>query len=303
MPTKYAKLITSNADLKAAMLQSLKRSLKHHAPPLSLAIPGDVTTHGRLKPVDQVSETQGYAIIEDHIEAFLLDLGVSRKTSTVFYELSLATVKDSIPEILKRIALRDGLDLSISSIKARTRSFVVLLGRGEYHSTVIRQLFNTYLDEFSHLLQRWDFLPSDDDHSPESVRRHMESFKIPAFERKEVDPPLRRSKRLSCKVAASEETALAMVSKTRLSLSGPATPLKRNRKVAFEHAAEKPEEVQIAKKRKFLRPNLKENMSASIVGPVKPDAVGVKTRRTFGVGAVMRTVTNRTTQGKKSAVA
>ncbi|KAE9384631.1 hypothetical protein BT96DRAFT_640885 [Gymnopus androsaceus JB14] len=274
------------------MLQSLKRSIQYHPPP-SLAMPEDITKLRSLKNVIQESETKGYAIIEDHVEAYLLELGVSRKTSTVFYELSLTTVKDSIPEILKHIALRDGLDLSVNSIKARIRSFVVLLGRGEYDSTVIRQLFNTYLDEFSHLLQRWDFLPSDDEHSPESVRRKMESFKIPAFERKEVNPPLRRSKRLSCKVAASEETALAMVSKTRLSLSGPVTPPKRNRKTAFQDGKEKPEEIQMAKKRKFLRPNLKENTSASIVGPVKS---GAKTRRTFGVGAVMRTVTNRTTQ-------
>ncbi|KAE9403413.1 hypothetical protein BT96DRAFT_917513 [Gymnopus androsaceus JB14] len=288
MPTKYVKSITSNADLKAAMLQSLQRSIQHHPPPLSLL--------RSLKSVIQESEAKGYAIIEDHVEAFLLELGVSRKTST----LSVAAVKDSIPLIIGRRAADDGLVLSINIIKARARSFVVLLGRGEYDSTVIRQLFNTYLDEFSHLLQRWDFLPSDDEHSPESVRRKMESFKILAFERKEVDPPLRRSKRLSCKVAASEETALAMVSKARLSLSGPATPLKRNRKVAFEHAAEKPEEVQIAKKRKFLRPHLKENTSASIVGPVKP---GAKTRRTFGVGAVMRTVTSRSMQGKKTTVA
>ncbi|KAE9395245.1 hypothetical protein BT96DRAFT_922987 [Gymnopus androsaceus JB14] len=61
-----------------------------------------------------------------------------------------------------------------------------------------------------------------------------------------------------------------MASKTRLSLSGPATPPK----VAFEHAVEKPEEVQIAKKRKFLRPHLKENTSASIIGPVKTNARG-----------------------------
>ncbi|KAE9403421.1 hypothetical protein BT96DRAFT_917520, partial [Gymnopus androsaceus JB14] len=126
----------------------------------------------------------------------------------------------------------------------------------------------------------------------------MQAFKIAVFERKdhEVDPPLRRSKRLSCKVAVSSgETALELASRTRLSISGPVTPPKRNRKVAFEDAEEKPREVQMAKKRKIEKPKLKENRTSNA------KAIGEKTRQTFGERVIMRTITNRS-KGKKSTV-
>ncbi|KAE9403950.1 hypothetical protein BT96DRAFT_989682 [Gymnopus androsaceus JB14] len=152
------------------------------------------------KPANQ-AETKGYTVLEEHMKEFLLEIGVKKENAFTFYQLSVAAVKDSIPLIITRMAVHNDLKLQV-------------------YDGIIRQLLNTYLDEFPHLLQRWDFLPSDNDHSPDSVRRRIEEFRIPAYEHKEADPPLRRSERISSKLVESNSATLATVCNKRFALSG-----------------------------------------------------------------------------------
>ncbi|KAE9391686.1 hypothetical protein BT96DRAFT_1001053 [Gymnopus androsaceus JB14] len=200
------------------------------------------------KTANQALETKGYAVVEEFVKelvkVFLLELGILKESHGAFYKLSVDGVKDSIPLIIICKATHGGLELAFKSIKTHAWTFFVLLRRGKYNS-IIRQLVNTYLDEFHHLLRQWDFLPLEDDCSPGSVQRYLESFKIPEFVHMAVEPPW--SKRLSSKLVASN---LAMASQKRSALAGPDTPSKEcsvfwSRKFAFDDVEEaEPKEAQ-----------------------------------------------------------
>ena len=88
MPRRYVKPITSNFDLLVAMRNSIERSIQHHPPPPLAAVPMEFTQLPGSKTANQALETKGYAVVEELVEAFLLDLGVLKESHSVFYEVS-----------------------------------------------------------------------------------------------------------------------------------------------------------------------------------------------------------------------
>ncbi|KAE9394911.1 hypothetical protein BT96DRAFT_923242 [Gymnopus androsaceus JB14] len=283
MPQKYVKSITSPSELQAAMRNSLKQSITLNPPP-SFPLPAKLS---QLPGSKTTGEENGSAVLKDLVQEFLAEqLGLSGLSGNFFCELSVGVITESIPLILQRIANHSGFKLSARGIKDRSRAFFILLGRGELDTKLFLKSLETHLEEFPHLYQRWHFLPSDHDGSPESVGRHMETFRIPEFQRKEeaghdsnskTPLVLRRSQRISSKL---DGVTLSTASIKRFALTGPVTPLKRNRNAEVE-----PEEARVIKKSKLskpARPQRKENGNQTIGAPLK--ALGAKAKRTFGVG-------------------
>ncbi|KAE9386905.1 hypothetical protein BT96DRAFT_1005635 [Gymnopus androsaceus JB14] len=240
----YVKPITSNHDLEVAMRNSLERSLiQHHMPPQPFTMPVEFTEL-RLgsKPANQ-AETKGYTILEEHMKEFLLEMGVKKENAFTFYQCRSGKGQHSSNNYTHGGAQR---------LKAASRQHQSSNSH-LYHHAGTRRVQRHHPSVAQHIPRRvspppttMDFLPSDNDHLPDSVRRHMEEFRIPAFERKEADTPLRS---------------------------------KFNENTEAESLAEAP----MIKMLKAPKPQLKENVN--VIGvPFK--AMSVKAKRTIRVGGI-----------------
>ncbi|KAE9387890.1 hypothetical protein BT96DRAFT_981236 [Gymnopus androsaceus JB14] len=301
MPEKFVKGLFSTFELRKAMSNAFRNSVRHHPPP-SLPLPAEGITGLSKSQIEEFGEA-GREVVGARVETFLMDaLGLER--DSFFSQASPTAVKIVDKNMDKVITSLSECELSKKSVESRTRFFFVHIGRSEAEFSLenIGPMLDLYLDEFPHIFQRWRPVPDDFEGSPQSAIRRTEEFRIPVFRREtasQVDSAvLRRSQRLASRPA--KFTAGQQRFFFRKIGELPVTPTKGQKKTtqdALEHPAKRrrladvsnlltpSQSISMAPLKANRKPANDESISAAPFKVVKARKQGARERvkRFFGV--------------------